>query len=515
MLAALYIRLSNEDQSNYSIESQQRAINDYCNRYHINIFKTYIDNGQSSYTFDRKQFNLLERELKKNNVNYIIVYHLDRFSRNMAEAMMKINTLLDKGIRVRDISEPIEMNDFDTNTFILRSMKFMGAEMELRRLKERITAGVRTANLSGYTTHKAPYGYINSKREDSKKSLIIIEESKAQVVRFIFKEFISDTNIAEIKRQAKTKFGYTQNGNSAIERILENPIYAGLMRVKDPATGQTIIGKHDPIINESTYYMVQAKLHALKAPAKHATDNMYLKGSIYCHCGRSMTVSNPKGKLGKEYWYYLCPVHKKNLNADKLHDQFTAILEAVEISKEDVAVIKSIAEKEVINYIENITARKSVLEKELASLSIKIENMERKFLETNISKNVFDKTVGEHRVKKINIENELSHAETIKTDNLEKVNIILSQLSTLRKWFDKSSIENKRKAIRLLFGGVLLYVDGVYRTPYLDGLIKPKALLLKEKGLLEVEKSLVQFPFVEETGTLSKTNDLYELFIAC
>ncbi|WP_315822985.1 recombinase family protein [Paraflavitalea speifideaquila] len=117
MNAIGYIRLSEEDQSNYSLTFQEQGIKDYCQRNKLNLQKLFTDNGQSSYTFDRKAFNNLEAELKTLKPQYLVLYHLDRFGRNMAEAMLKVRAYLEKGIRVRDISEPIDLDDEDPNTF--------------------------------------------------------------------------------------------------------------------------------------------------------------------------------------------------------------------------------------------------------------------------------------------------------------------------------------------------------------------------------------------------------------
>src|SRR5690349_15913773 len=132
MKAFGYKRLSEEDQSNYSLDTQDRGIREYCQRNNLDLIDIYLDNGQSSYTFDRKAYKMLEGELK--GVQYLIVYHLDRFSRNMAEAMLKIKEYLDRGIKVRDITEPLDLDDYDISTFQMRCIKFMVAESELMRI---------------------------------------------------------------------------------------------------------------------------------------------------------------------------------------------------------------------------------------------------------------------------------------------------------------------------------------------------------------------------------------------
>ena len=68
MTAYGYIRISQEDQSNYSIDSQERYIREYCQRYNLTLKQIFTDNGESSYTFDRTQFNKLEERIRAEKI---------------------------------------------------------------------------------------------------------------------------------------------------------------------------------------------------------------------------------------------------------------------------------------------------------------------------------------------------------------------------------------------------------------------------------------------------------------
>ena len=61
-----YRRLSERDQSKYSLDYQQNAIDDYCKRFNLNLIGCYTDNGQSSATFDRPDYKALESFINKN-----------------------------------------------------------------------------------------------------------------------------------------------------------------------------------------------------------------------------------------------------------------------------------------------------------------------------------------------------------------------------------------------------------------------------------------------------------------
>lgn len=60
MEAIGYIRKSTKDQSHYSLEYQEKAIRQYCEHNEVELGAVYVDDGESSYTFDRPDYQALE-----------------------------------------------------------------------------------------------------------------------------------------------------------------------------------------------------------------------------------------------------------------------------------------------------------------------------------------------------------------------------------------------------------------------------------------------------------------------
>ncbi|TBO44475.1 recombinase family protein [Pedobacter kyonggii] len=95
MNAIGYIRISKKDQSTHSLDYQEKSIRDYCDRNALELGSLFIDDGESSYTFDRPDYKALEDFIKKNkkSVKYLVIFDHDRFSRNLPEALQKIEFL--------------------------------------------------------------------------------------------------------------------------------------------------------------------------------------------------------------------------------------------------------------------------------------------------------------------------------------------------------------------------------------------------------------------------------------
>ena len=89
--------------------------------YSLQLLSIFTDNGQCSETFERTNFKAMEHFLHRNRraVQYLVVMHLDRFSRDLSRALAKINELKRKyGVDVLSIDEPIDSNTSDPQVFI-------------------------------------------------------------------------------------------------------------------------------------------------------------------------------------------------------------------------------------------------------------------------------------------------------------------------------------------------------------------------------------------------------------
>lgn len=232
MNAIGYVRISTKDQSNYSLDFQESSIKDYCLRNNVKIMALFKDDGESSYTFDRPDWIALEEFIKthKGKVQYLVVMDHDRFSRNLPEALLKITHLEKKfGITVLATNEPIDLDTSDPSIFLQRAFKYLMANDELFRIRKRTTQGIRQALEGGRFINRAPFGFKNQK-DIGGKGIIVIDEERSYIIKKIFSDFLAGGQMMPIYKEAK-RLGLTYKGNSAIQRVLKNCVYAGLIKV--------------------------------------------------------------------------------------------------------------------------------------------------------------------------------------------------------------------------------------------------------------------------------------------
>jgi site-specific DNA recombinase len=491
-----YCRISTKDQSHYSLEYQERRVQQFCMQNKIECIAIFKDDGESSYTFDRPDWIALEDFIKKNsNVGYLILLDHDRFSRNLAEALLKIKELHDKyAIKVLSCSDSIETDFSDPNAFLMRAFKFMLAESELHNIRKRTKNGMIQAAINGRHANMAPYGYINA-RDENDKPILLIDEIKAEIVRKIYREYLSGMDIEQLRKVAN-KIGYTQKGHSALQNILSNRIYCGYVKVpphKDRKS-EYVKGLHSPIISEHDYWIVQERLNK-RVHAVQKREEVFLRGSLRCWCGRKLTAGNSRSHTGKHYWYYVCPSndHKYNLSAKKLHLQFYEILNQCSVEESRIQWLK----EKMISKINDRArdAEKNIrAEKEhIRLIKEKIKTVERKYLlRANVSEITFNQTISELHTELSLHEKKLASFDVSYDVYIDRLNETLPKLNNLKETFEMMSLEKQQRFIDIGFDKFLFYENDIYRTYNLHEMFSDKELILKEKGLLRVEKPIIK-----------------------
>ena len=163
---AIYVRVSTEDQARegISLEAQKQRCLDYCKAKGWEVFNIYEDKGFSAKTIERPSFKKLLRKVDEGLISVILVYKIDRFSRNLKDLIIILDELKRKGVDFSSVTEVI-----DTTTAMGKAFfQIIGvfAELETGLTRERtILAMDKKVNSGEYIT-KPPYGYklINKKK---------------------------------------------------------------------------------------------------------------------------------------------------------------------------------------------------------------------------------------------------------------------------------------------------------------------------------------------------------------
>lgn len=488
-----YIRISDKDQSNFSIAGQERYIRDYADKHDITIVNMFIDDGKSAKNFDRPDWKNLQDFIKNHHrdVDYMIVIKYDRFSRNTAQGLLKIEELEHKyKIIIVSVFEQMYI-DYDSPFFFKqRADILVNAEFEWHVIRDRTRFGIVEASKDGRYTRKAPTGYKNS-RDENNKPILLLNDDIAPVIRNIYNQYLSGIGIKYIFKEAKEK-GLSLQGHSAITRILSNCVYAGLINVpaykKEPA--HYVKGLHKPIIEEHIWWEVQKRLGNIKQPKLVLNDEVPLRGQINCFCGKALTAGKSKGKK-QYYWYYKCNEHVKvNIPASKFHSQFDEILHGLSFTNFELQVLydkvqvvfkRRLAEKET-----NVKK----LQREHASALALLESIEEKFIRDQINTDTYQKYYSKYKIEESIIRHKLEEEKAADANSWKKVESLVWSLTDIHSIYHTRNLQEKHAFIKKVFNSQIRYEEGCYRTPYIIPLFHSKALELNKKRLLIYEQPL-------------------------
>jgi site-specific DNA recombinase len=487
--AIIYIRKSTDRQSNWSIDGQREAIQRHCARQGIEITDEFVDDGVSARTFDRPDFKRLEQFIDKNyrSVDYLVVFAFDRFSRDSGDGLVLIKKLQRKyAIKITSVAEGITFDADDPVSFFYAGLMLLKAEDEIIRNRVRINTGIYTAKvIQGRYLGAAPYGYKNV-RDENRRPLIVPNENTRHVVQYIFNQYIQQTPIVEISREAK-KMGFHHTGKMAIQKILKNPVYIGLIhaRAYQDHPDQWVEGIHEKLIDKVTFYQVQQRF---KKPVMHhriINDDFPLRGVLKCHCGLPLTGAKSTGKSGRKFPYYNCKIKGHNtIPAGKAHQQLEEVIKGLSLPKETIMNIESIGRNMLKERLENNQGLYDKNKKEYDEVDAKLKSIEEKYISNQMNYETYQRWFTELTKNRRALGARLEAFTGKSEDIYQQFNNEINQLNDLSQIYQKATTVNKQELLRLVFGQTLYYQDQAYRTPYLMKIFKTNQLNTKEKHLI-------------------------------
>jgi site-specific DNA recombinase len=502
-----YIRISIKDQSLYSLDYQTSNITDYCKKNKLNLVSIYKDDGEHSDTFDRPDWQALEAFIKKHRgkVNYLIIIDYDRFSRDLAEALMKIKELERKYyVKILSTGEHIDTDTEDPATFLHRAFKLMIANHELINIRKRTRNGIRTALQSGRFVNKAPHGFIN-RRDERDRGFIVVDESKRRIIEKIFLDFVCGVPYPAILRTARN-CGFQLKGNSALTRLLTNPVYAGLVKVpgKGDQPEKIIRGIHEAIVSEALYWKAFEMINGKPKQRSIPKSDVPLRGILKCTCGSHLTAGYSKGKK-KYYLYYRCLSEPgKNFRGEKIHALLSEILEELSFSNSQLNIIYYKAKEKLDEAMKNRKTMLIAKQKEVKDIEVKIEEVEERLINKEIEPATYKKWYNKLSAAKSVLFHEVEKLSSNINEKMSRLEKAIPQLCNHKTLYESLGLMGKQKLLHGVFKANLIFTGEQLRTPLLHPALMCNYLKANKKGLLFVEQpssNLGESPIRSEIGS--------------
>ena len=224
--AVIYARYSSDSQSEQSIEGHLRVCTEYAKSHDILILDTYMDRAMTGTNDNRPDFQRMIKDSAKRQFQVVLVYKLDRFSRDKYATAIHKRTLKNNGVKVLSATESIPETP---EGIILESMLEGYAEYYSVELSQKIRRGNYESRKKGNLTGgRTPYGYKNI----DKKAVVV--EHEAAVIRYISEQYSIGVNTKDII-DSLTARGIFYCGKpfilNTLYKILRNERHSGICTI--------------------------------------------------------------------------------------------------------------------------------------------------------------------------------------------------------------------------------------------------------------------------------------------
>ena len=230
-MIAIYTRQSVDKKESFSIETQI----DFCKNYinatpHTEPIEIYQDKGYSGKNIHRPDFTRMMADLESGKISKIVVYKLDRISRNLLDFMSMWQKFDEFKVEFCAVDDKFDTSSATGRAMLKISMVF--AEMERETIQSRVKDNYYHRIQDGrWAGGPAPYGFKNGKINDKIPTLYKIDD-EISAVKLAFNHYEDDfsMSLGKVARLLENK-GYQSRkrktfDNVTIARILQNPVYA-------------------------------------------------------------------------------------------------------------------------------------------------------------------------------------------------------------------------------------------------------------------------------------------------
>ncbi len=313
---AIYTRKSTDEgleKEFNTLEAQREAGENYIKSFKHQGWEAlpehYDDGGFSGGNLKRPALQQLLKDVEQGKVDMIVVYKIDRLTRSLLDFAQLVKILEQHNCSFVSVTQ--HFNTCDSMGKLTLNILLSFAQFERELGAERVRDKIAASRKKGmWTGGSVPLGYT------LKDKKLIIEPAEAEIVRFIFEDYIRTRSEVHTTqhvidrgykpKERKNKDGTLKNkevfNHAMVNNILNNPIYLGKM----PYKGELYEGQHEAIIDQEIWDRIKSfkteNLGNAFRPSR-VIRNSLLKGLLECECCGTMIPTRCKND-NKYYEYY-------------------------------------------------------------------------------------------------------------------------------------------------------------------------------------------------------------------
>lgn len=486
--AVVYTRISSTTQESWGwLGSQETSCRQYCERkgYEvIEVFQDVFSWGELNRPWIKAMFNFIDDYNRKNTekISVFVTHSINRIARDYKVHLELTTELLMRKVNYETVDMTFERTPMGK---YMEWMMALNAEFFRTENKERVISRQEARLLDGYRPFDHPTGYRTTYALGGWK-LLIADEPNASIIKEALEGYANDifNSIDEVAkflqqkglnlyriRNKKREWKYNYVHKSLAWRMLKQILYTGYIAYNKVTFDKNWLikkewniplrkGRHEWIIDLSTYYKIQEKLNG-KRPYEKETkainENFPLRWYIECDCCNlkfSSGLSRSKNRKQVPYYQYNkgC-IHKgKSINANKLHTDFDNLIQDSQINDEFLNFMKLVIASEYEQRKIDKKQNKQSFEKEVKSIDNQVNNLVNSLASSssNLARTRIEQKIDELEMRKVNINEQMSedNSEELSSKVIEIACSIIEDPYYI--WKD-GNISQKQSLLNILF----------------------------------------------------------------
>lgn len=483
--AIIYCRTSTKTQADYgfSLENQEEACSSFCNAQSWKISQIF----KEAYTWKKKHRPELEKAVnfaKNTNVNYFVIFDIDRFTREWFSTYSELKTELESyWIELRDskyiiqakrvvyTNDVVDMTNYNWNidnpSESSEAVMSTVALQEWKKILQRTIPRMVQLEQMWYQVRWADYWYINQKiKTDFWKAVIqVAHPIEADFIIEMYKakaRWMEDQKIVDI---LNLKWFKSRNWNSLtikqMNKYIEKPIYAGI--VKGKWTGNEPINApykwlvSIDLWNNANKWRFTIYKHKNQIVLEKWNKRKYIKKDdkedyifrwIVKYQNACMRAYKSKDIVYYREWSKISPPF--NISQKILIELFEKELENINLTD----FLKSKIEHGILEFFKEETKdndkNEKYLEKEVEKLKLENKEIIKKSARWKITDEIMQEIIEENDIKIKEFKKDLikinERKQLISTEVAELLNFLLN---TKEEW-KKSNLSSKAYLIKIL-----------------------------------------------------------------
>ncbi|MCL0058727.1 recombinase family protein [Dehalococcoidia bacterium] len=303
---AVYCRVSTDDQEKEgtSLQTQFQACLKYCQERGYEMAYRFSE-AYSGLTLERPKLNELRELIRNEEIDVVVVYCLDRLSRDPAHGVILTQELEKHHVTLEAVTEDVDNSELGK---LITYIRGFASKLEAEKIRERTTRGRKAKAQQG----KIPgggfartYGYDYVRATDKCSGRRVVNEFEARWVKQIYEWLVNDRmSCTGISKKLNTIGVPTKRGKywakQTVLAILQNLSYTGKTYAFTTIRGKgayskpqeewvDIPGVTPSIIDEAMFEAAQKQLRINGQRSPRNAKRQYLLNShIFCRkCSRA------------------------------------------------------------------------------------------------------------------------------------------------------------------------------------------------------------------------------------